>query len=155
MLQHLAHSLIALRVKLKLSSFSVCVCVCVCVCVWTLSRVRLFLTPWTVAARFCPWDSPSKNTRVGCHFLIQGIFLTHGSNPSLPYSRQILYHRTASEAMFSTSRKISSVMLQPITLLMHLISKNLSRLSSFKSKSSAVSILQTKYQSLFHKSATW
>ena len=150
MLQHLAHSLIALRVNLKLSRFSVCVCV------YTLSCVQLFLTPWTVAARFfCPWDSPSKNTRVGCHFLIQGIFLTHGSNPSLPYSRQILYHRTAFEAMLSTSSKISSVMLQPIRLLMHLISKNLSRLSSFKSKSSAVSILQTKYQSLFHKSATW
>ena len=144
MLQHLAHSLIALRVNLKLSRFSVCVC--------TLSCVQLFLTPWTVAARFfCPWDSPSKNTRVGCHFLIQGIFLTHGSNPSLPYSRQILYHGTAFEAMFSTSSKISSVMLQPIRLLMHLISKNLSRLSSFKSKSSAVSILQTKYQSLFHQ----
>ena len=28
-----------------------------------------------------PWDSPGKNTGVGCHFLLQGIFLTHGSNP--------------------------------------------------------------------------
>ena len=24
----------------------------------------------------CPWDSPSKNTGVGCHFLLQGIFPT-------------------------------------------------------------------------------
>ena len=31
----------------------------------------------------CPWDSPGKNIRVGCHFLLQGIFLTQGSNPSL------------------------------------------------------------------------
>ena len=31
----------------------------------------------------CPWDSPGKNTGVGCHFLLQGIFLTQGSNPSL------------------------------------------------------------------------
>ena len=23
----------------------------------------------------CPWDSPGKNSRVGCHFLLQGIFL--------------------------------------------------------------------------------
>ena len=30
-----------------------------------------------------PWDSPGKNTGVGCHFLLQGIFLTQGSNPSL------------------------------------------------------------------------
>ena len=27
-----------------------------------------------------PWDSPGKNTGVGCHFLLQGIFLTQGSN---------------------------------------------------------------------------
>ena len=31
----------------------------------------------------CPWDSPGKNTAVGCHFLLQGIFLTQGSNPHL------------------------------------------------------------------------
>ena len=29
----------------------------------------------------CPWDFPSKNTGVGCHFLLQGFFLTQGSNP--------------------------------------------------------------------------
>ena len=29
----------------------------------------------------CPWDSPGKNTGVGCHALLQGIFLTQGSNP--------------------------------------------------------------------------
>ena len=32
-----------------------------------------------------PWDSPGKNTGVGCHFLLQGIFLIQGSNPSLLY----------------------------------------------------------------------
>ena len=30
-----------------------------------------------------PWDSPGKNTGVGCYSLLQGIFLTQGSNPSL------------------------------------------------------------------------
>ena len=31
-------------------------------------------------ARFlCPWNSPGKNTGVGCHFLLQGIFPTQGS----------------------------------------------------------------------------
>ena len=29
---------------------------------------------------FCPWDSPGKNTGVGCHALLQRIFLTQGSN---------------------------------------------------------------------------
>ena len=28
----------------------------------------------------CPWDSPRKNTGVGCHFLLQGIFPIQGSN---------------------------------------------------------------------------
>ena len=28
----------------------------------------------------CPWDFSGKNTRVGFHFLLQGIFLTQGSN---------------------------------------------------------------------------
>ena len=31
----------------------------------------------------CLWDFPGKNTGVGCHFLLQGIFLTQGSNPRL------------------------------------------------------------------------
>jgi len=31
----------------------------------------------------CPWDSPGKNTGVGCHFLLQGIFLTQGSKTSV------------------------------------------------------------------------
>ena len=37
-------------------------------------------------------DSPGKNTGVGCHALLQGIFLTQGSNPDLLHCRQILYH---------------------------------------------------------------
>ena len=40
----------------------------------------------------CPWDSPGKNTRVGCHFLLQGTFLTRGLNSGLLHSEQILYH---------------------------------------------------------------
>ena len=54
--------------------------------VWvqTPTCVRLFVTPWTTSARpFCPWDSPGKNTGVGCHFLLQEIFPTQGSNPHL------------------------------------------------------------------------
>ena len=35
-----------------------------------------------------PWDSPGKNTGVGYHFLLQGIFPTQGSNPNLPHCRQ-------------------------------------------------------------------
>ena len=56
-----------------------------------LSRVRLFATPWTVARLLCPLDSPGKNTGVGCHFLLQRIFLTQGSNLGLPHCKQTLY----------------------------------------------------------------
>ena len=36
-------------------------------------------------------DSPSKNTGVGCHALLQGIFSTQGLNPGPPHCKQILY----------------------------------------------------------------
>ena len=39
----------------------------------------------------CPWDSPGKNTGVGCHSLLQSIFPTQGSNPGLPHYRQALF----------------------------------------------------------------
>ena len=35
------------------------------------------------ARLLCPWDVPGKNTGVDCHFLLQGIFPTRGSNPRL------------------------------------------------------------------------
>ena len=34
-------------------------------------------------------DSPDKNTGVGCHALLQGIFPTQGSHPGLPHCRWI------------------------------------------------------------------
>jgi len=48
------------------------------------------------ARLLCPWDFPGKNTGVRCHFLLQGIFPTQGSNlcllhcqvDSLPLSHQ-------------------------------------------------------------------
>ena len=36
-------------------------------------------------------DSPGKNTGVGCHVVLQGVFPTQGLNPGLPHCRQILY----------------------------------------------------------------
>ena len=36
------------------------------------SHVQLCVIPQTGATRLpCPWDSPGKNTGVGCHFLLQ------------------------------------------------------------------------------------
>ena len=44
----------------------------------------LFSDPMEEPARLlCPQDFPGKNTGLGCHFLLQGIFPTLGSNPDL------------------------------------------------------------------------
>ena len=45
------------------------------------SCVRFFAAPWTVACQAPLWDSPGKNTGVGCYGLLQEIFLTQGLNP--------------------------------------------------------------------------
>ena len=50
-------------------------------CGWSLSHVRLFATPWT--RLLCPLNFPGKNTGVSFLFLLQGIFLTQGSNLQL------------------------------------------------------------------------
>ena len=39
-----------------------------------------------------PWNFPGKSTGVGCHFLLQRIFPTQGSNLVLPHCGQVLYH---------------------------------------------------------------
>ena len=38
----------------------------------------------------CPWDSPGKDTGVGSHSLLQGVFSTQGSNLGLSHCKQIL-----------------------------------------------------------------
>ena len=40
---------------------------------------------------YSSWNSPGQNTEVGSLSLLQGIFLTQGLNPGVPYCRQILY----------------------------------------------------------------
>ena len=49
-----------------------------------LQSCQLCTTLWIVACQLlCPWDFPGKKTWVGCHALLQGIFLTQVSNPRL------------------------------------------------------------------------
>ena len=52
-----------------------CVCSVVQSCPTLCNPTRLF----------CPCDSPGMNTGVGCHALLQGIFLTQGLNSHLLY----------------------------------------------------------------------
>ena len=42
----------------------------------------------------CPWDFPGRNTGVGCHFPLRGIFLTQGSICVSCTGRRLLYHCT-------------------------------------------------------------
>ena len=71
-----------------------CAMLC-CAVLSGFSRVGLFGTLWLQPARLlCPWDSPGKNTGVGCYALLQGIFPTQGLNPwllHLLHCRQIIY----------------------------------------------------------------
>ena len=62
-------------------------CVCMLSC---FSRVQLFGTPETVAHQ-APLSMGFSRQEYwsGCHSLLQGIFSTQGSNPSLLYCRQI------------------------------------------------------------------
>ena len=62
-------------------------------CAYLLSRVRLFGDPvdCSPTGSSVHGDSPDKNIGVGCHALLQGIFLTEESNQGLLYCMQILY----------------------------------------------------------------
>ena len=87
----LAHSLVlpflGIRVILDLlQSFGRCwvyrladILSCTWMCVRVLSRVWLFSIPGTTRL-LSPWNFPGKNTGMGCHFLLQGIFQTQTSN---------------------------------------------------------------------------
>ena len=45
---------------------------------------------WFSAVEPVVWEG--RNTGVGCHFLLQGIFWTQGLNRGLLHCRQVLYH---------------------------------------------------------------
>ena len=64
---------------------------------WSRSVVSDSLRPHGLLCLQCqwyeksPWDFPGNSTGVDSHFLLQGIFLTQGSNLGLPHCRQMLY----------------------------------------------------------------
>ena len=58
----------------------------------SLSHIRLFATPWTVAYQASPSMAFSRQEYwSGYHFLLQAIFPMQGLNPGLPHCRQTLY----------------------------------------------------------------
>ena len=61
-------------------------------CYSSLNGLKLTSKCRETLKNFCLARKKSKRTGVGCHFLLQGIFLTQGLNPGLPHCRQTLYH---------------------------------------------------------------
>ena len=85
--------LLVIQAEMRWLDCMVCVCVSRSVVsnsLWPheLQRTRLL----------CPWNSPGKNTGMGCHSLLQRIVPTLGFNPGLPHCREILYHLSYQES---------------------------------------------------------
>ena len=93
--------LTAFKVSYNKSGQSICPVTCLCPAVSnSLQPYRLQL-----ARLLCPWDCPGKNTGVGCHVHLQGIFLIYGSNPQLlclMLCGQILYCQSGGTLISST-----------------------------------------------------
>ena len=59
----------------------------------------------------CPWDFPGKNTGAGCHFLLQGIFQTQGSNPPFLHwqvGSLLLSHQGSPDYSYRVCNRIKS-----------------------------------------------
>ena len=101
--------------KWKLRKPFLMVSMCVCVCVYVLipqSCPTLWCQGLQSARLLGPWDFPGKNTGVGSHSLLQGIFPTQGSNPGLLHCRQIFFTiwvtREAQQSLYSLWKHESS-----------------------------------------------
>ena len=100
-----------LRIFGKSTGIFLCVCLCVCVCVcapvctcvcWGHACVCVLISQscltlcnpldCSLPGSSVRGDSPGKNTGVGCHVLLQGIFPTQVPNPGLLHCKWILYH---------------------------------------------------------------
>ena len=102
-------------------------------CVW------LFVTLWTVACQsLCPWDSPGKNTRMGCHALLQEIFPTQGWKQCLLH---LLHWQAGSLPLVPYGKPLTLVHLQFIPSFANkcLITVSLCGLSTWK-KNSLISL---------------
>ena len=82
-----------------------------------VTQSRLTLRPYGLypARLLCPWDSAGKNTEVGFHFFLQGIFLTQGSNLHLLHWQAdslLLHHRGSAKDCVCV--QISSLISSPV-----------------------------------------
>ena len=86
------------------------VCVCVCVCLIAQSCPTLCdLMNCSPPGSSVHGNSSDKNTGVGCHALLQGIFPTKGSNTGLLRYRRILYRLSHKVAIKSYEKVIEAI----------------------------------------------
>ena len=62
---------------------------------WVYIYVRVELQGLRATMFLCPWDFPGRNTEAGCHFLLQGLFLTQGLSLGFLHCRQIHFYHTS------------------------------------------------------------
>ena len=74
-------------------------------CCFSVAKLCLTVTPCT-AAHQAPLNLgiPGKDSGVGCHALLQGIFPTQGLNPGLLQCRQILYRLSHQGSPLNTGK---------------------------------------------------
>ena len=118
------------------------------------------LTLFCDLTRFlCPWNYPGKNIGVCSHSLLQKIFLTQGSYPSLLHCRKILWHLSIPNlAVVGTysvvhSRKYSCVVSPSITSLKY--TQHHCKNKKHKWRGLSISILSTELSILCFESRTF
>ena len=84
-----AHKMVYFAYNLHISSHILCHLYITCLSE-SGSRSVMFSSLWPHGL-YSPWNFPGQNTGVGSLSLLQGIFPTQRSNPSLLHCRQILY----------------------------------------------------------------
>ena len=76
---------------------------CVCVCVLVAQLCLTLCDPHEPAMLLYPRNSSDKNTGVGSHSFLQGIFLTQGWNPGLVHCRRILHRLSQGSPSYDTA----------------------------------------------------
>ena len=72
--------IVLLTKKYNISDWQLYLLFSCCLQIYSGEHNKFFSFCCLLPRLLCPWNFPDKNTRVRCHFLLEGIFLTQGSN---------------------------------------------------------------------------
>ena len=91
-----------------MKTIDTCICITESLCCTPQTNTTIVSDSLWPHGLYSLWSSPSQNAGVGSHSLLQGIFLTQGSNLGLLHCRQILYHLHYLGSQKSESRSVVS-----------------------------------------------